>query len=76
MKRNLKKIYKKIDYAEYGGAQLLGINGVCIIGHGRSSPNAVKNAVGLARDFVQNKVQEKIQDGIANISHTVRKAEV
>ena len=76
MKRHLKKIFKKIDYAEYGGAQLLGINGVCIIGHGRSNPNAVKNAVGLAKDFVQNKVQEKIQNGIANISHTIGKIEV
>ena len=76
MKRHLKKIFKKIDYAEYGGAQLLGINGVCIIGHGRSTPNAVMNAVGLARDFVQNKVQEKIQKGIANIPHTIGKAEV
>jgi glycerol-3-phosphate acyltransferase PlsX len=76
MKRNLKKIYKKIDYAEYGGAQLLGINGVCIIGHGRSNSNAVKNAVGLARDFVQNKVQEKIQNGIASISYATGKAGV
>ncbi len=75
MKRHLKKIFKKIDYAEYGGAQLLGVNGVCIIGHGRSSPHAVKNAVGLATDFVQNKVQEKIQEGITNISHTIKKAE-
>jgi len=76
MKRNLKKLYKKIDYSEYGGAQLLGINGVCIIGHGRSSSNAVKNAVGLAKDFVVNKVQEKIQNGIANISYTLGKTEV
>ena len=76
MKRHLKKIFKKIDYAEYGGAQLLGINGVCIIGHGRSTPNAVKNAVGLAKDFVQNKVQEKIQNGIAKIPHTIGKIEV
>jgi glycerol-3-phosphate acyltransferase PlsX len=76
MKRHLKKIFKKIDYSEYGGAQLLGINGVCIIGHGRSSPNAVKNAVGLAKDFVQNKVQEKIQKGIAKIPHAIGKVEI
>lgn len=69
MKRNLKKIYKKVDYTEYGGAQLLGINGVCIIGHGRSNSNAVKNAVSLAKDFVGSKVQEKIQNEIANLSH-------
>jgi glycerol-3-phosphate acyltransferase PlsX len=61
MKRHLKKVYKKIDYSEYGGAQLLGVNGVCIIGHGRSNPTAVRNAVGLAREFVANRVQEKIQ---------------
>jgi glycerol-3-phosphate acyltransferase PlsX len=75
MKRNLKRIYKKIDYTEYGGAQLLGINGVCIIGHGRSNSNAVKNAVGLAKDFVVNKVQEKIQNEIAELSHKLRQAE-
>jgi glycerol-3-phosphate acyltransferase PlsX len=61
MKRNIKKIYKKIDYSEYGGAHLLGLNGVCIVGHGRSNPQAVKNAVRLARDFVVQRVQEKIQ---------------
>ncbi len=61
MKRHLKKLYKKIDYSEYGGAQLLGVNGVCIIGHGRSNPTAVRNAIGLARQFVATRVQERIQ---------------
>lgn len=64
MKRNLKKLYKKVDYSEYGGAHLLGLNGACIIGHGHSNPNAVKNAVKLAKDFVVGKVQEKIQKEI------------
>ncbi len=45
------KIKKKLDYSEYGGAPLLGVNGVVIIGHGRSSAKAVKNAVRLANDF-------------------------
>jgi len=76
MKRNLKKIYKKFDYAEYGGAQLLGINGVCIIGHGRSNPTAVKNAVRLAKDFVTNRVQEKIQSEIARLTHPLVPVEV
>jgi len=75
MKRNLRKLYKKVDYTEYGGAQLLGINGVCIIGHGRSNPNAVKNAIGLAKDFVVNKVQEKIQNEIANLPHILGEVE-
>lgn len=61
MKRHLKKIYKRVDSSEYGGAQLLGLNGVCIIGHGRSNPVAVRNAVVRAREFVVNRVQERIQ---------------
>jgi glycerol-3-phosphate acyltransferase PlsX len=68
MKRHLKKIYKKVDYSEYGGAQLLGINGVCIIGHGRSNVVAVKNAVKMAKDFVKNRVQDKIQSEISLLS--------
>ncbi|MGD8537454.1 MAG: phosphate acyltransferase PlsX [Candidatus Aminicenantes bacterium] len=68
MKRHLKKLYKRVDYSEYGGAQLLGINGVCIIGHGRSNVVAVKNAVKLAKDFVKNHVQDKIQAEIALLS--------
>jgi glycerol-3-phosphate acyltransferase PlsX len=75
MKRNLKKIYKKVDYTEYGGAQLLGVNGVCIIGHGRSNSNAVKNAIGLAKDFVLNKVQDKIQNDIAELTHKLGQVE-
>jgi glycerol-3-phosphate acyltransferase PlsX len=65
MKRHLKKLYKQVDYSEYGGAQLLGLNGVCIIGHGRSKATAVRNAVRLARDFVANRVQDRIREEIA-----------
>jgi glycerol-3-phosphate acyltransferase PlsX len=65
MKRNLKKVYKKLDYSETGGALLLGLQGVCIIGHGRSNPNAVRNAVRLGRDFVANRVQDRIRAELA-----------
>ncbi|NIM91201.1 MAG: phosphate acyltransferase PlsX [Candidatus Aminicenantes bacterium] len=67
MKRNLKKMYRKVDYSEYGGALLLGLNGVCIIGHGRSNVNAVKHAVRLAKDFVLSKAQDKIQHEMARV---------
>jgi glycerol-3-phosphate acyltransferase PlsX len=67
MKRNLKKMYRKVDYSEYGGALLLGLNGVCIIGHGRSNANAVKHAVRLAKDFVASRVQDKIQHEMARV---------
>lgn len=48
------------DYAEYGGAPLLGVNGVCIIGHGSSSPRAIANAIRVAGEFVQHQVNEHI----------------
>lgn len=69
MKRHLKRIYRKIDYSEYGGAQLLGVDGVCVIGHGRSSPVAVRSAIGRAREIVENRVQEKIQAELLRYVH-------
>jgi len=72
MKRHLKKIYKKVDYSEYGGAQLLGVDGVCIIGHGRSNPAAVRSAILRAREFVANRVQEKIQAEILSYEHALK----
>jgi phosphate acyltransferase len=72
MKRHLKKIYKKVDYSEYGGAQLLGVDGVCIIGHGRSNPAAVRNAVARAKEFVGNGVQAKMQAEILRYEHVLK----
>jgi glycerol-3-phosphate acyltransferase PlsX len=70
MKRNIKKIYRRLDYTEYGGALLLGLQGICIVGHGRSNPNAVRNAVRLARDFVANRVQDRIRIEIGRAHQT------
>jgi len=53
-------IRKKIDYTEYGGAPLLGVNGIVIIGHGRSNAKAIKNALRVAQEEVKIKVNEKI----------------
>ena len=52
---------KSIDYAEYGGAPLLGINGCVIISHGKSNSKAIKNAIFQAIKFVENDVNEKIK---------------
>jgi glycerol-3-phosphate acyltransferase PlsX len=57
----LKKFKRRIDYAEYGGAPLLGIKGVCIIGHGKSSAFAIKNAIRVASEFVAHRVNEHIE---------------
>jgi len=56
-RRSLKKFNKKFDYAEYGGAPILGINGVGIVCHGDSSARAIKNAVKMASNYVKNNVQ-------------------
>ncbi|MDH4227409.1 MAG: phosphate acyltransferase PlsX [Deltaproteobacteria bacterium] len=59
-----KKLKKKIDYAEYGGAPLLGIDGVCFISHGASNAKAIKNAILKAREFVDGKVNEHLTEEI------------
>ena len=61
---SLKRFKKEIDYAEYGGALLLGVNGVVIIGHGRSSIKAIKNAIRVAKEEVERQVNSKILEAI------------
>ena len=51
----------RVDYSEYGGAPLLGLKGVCIICHGRSNPNAIKNAIRVAMEFSKGHVNETIE---------------
>lgn len=57
-----KAIKRKADYAEYGGSPLIGVNGTCIICHGRSNPKAIKNAIRVAREFVDHNVDRHIID--------------
>jgi glycerol-3-phosphate acyltransferase PlsX len=65
MRRSLRRFKRRLDYAEYGGAPLFGVDGVCIIGHGRSSPNAIRNAIRVAGECVTKRVIDHIRDGIA-----------
>jgi len=53
---------KRVDYAEYGGAPLLGLKGVCIICHGRSDSNAIKNAIRVAADFASSYMNQRIEE--------------
>lgn len=64
LRSSFRQFKKKVDYAEYGGAPLLGVDGVVIIGHGRSSANAIKNAIRVAKEEVERKVNEKIVEAI------------
>jgi glycerol-3-phosphate acyltransferase PlsX len=61
---SLKRLKKDLDYAEYGGAPLLGINGEVIIGHGRSNMRAIKNAIRVAKEEVERDFTNKIIDAI------------
>ncbi|MCD4748721.1 MAG: phosphate acyltransferase PlsX [Thermoanaerobaculales bacterium] len=62
--RNLKR---KVDYSEYGGAPLLGINGACLVAHGRSTPVAIRNAVRFAADYSASGVVGRIGDKIQEV---------
>ncbi|MCZ6596677.1 MAG: phosphate acyltransferase PlsX [Planctomycetota bacterium] len=61
----LANVRRNIDYAEYGGALLLGVNGVVVIGHGRSDESAVANAIGLACRAIDSNVNQHIVLGVA-----------
>jgi glycerol-3-phosphate acyltransferase PlsX len=52
---------RRVDYSEYGGAPLLGVKGVCIICHGRSNANAIKNAIRVAAEFASGKINNRIE---------------
>lgn len=60
-----KGLKKTIDYTEYGGAPLLGVRGVCVIGHGRSNANAVKNAIRVAAGLARARSNEKIEQELS-----------
>jgi glycerol-3-phosphate acyltransferase PlsX len=64
LRPSFKRFKKELDYAEYGGAPLLGVNGVVIIGHGRSSVKAIKNAIRVAKEEVERKFNEHILEAI------------
>jgi phosphate acyltransferase len=63
----LKDVHKKIDYAEYGGAPLLGVNGVCIVCHGKSNPKAIFNAIRVAAELVQKGTNQAIRQELSRL---------
>lgn len=65
LKPSLMRFKKELDYAEYGGAPLLGVNGVVIIGHGRSNARAIKNAIRVAKEEIERKFNEKILEALS-----------
>lgn len=64
----MKRIYKKYDYNEYGGAPLLGVNGSALICHGASESRTIKNAVLAAKKYYTKKINEKIIEYLSKTS--------
>ena len=62
---------KRLDYSEYGGAPLLGIKGVCIVSHGSSNANAIKNAIRVAMEYANSKLNHTIEERIAGASRNL-----
>jgi len=67
-KRAFDDFRKRTDYSETGGAPLLGIRGITVIGHGRSNPNAIKNAIRVANELCRLRVNEKIEQELSAAS--------
>ena len=68
IKNTLKDLLKGFDYQEHGGVPLLGVNGVCIIGHGSSTPKAMKNMILRAFDMHNKNLIEKIEKSLKEYS--------
>ena len=66
--RAFRRFRRRVDYSEYGGAPLLGVNGLCIVGHGRSSAKAVRNAVAMAHRFAEQGFIRRLEHGIAAVA--------
>jgi glycerol-3-phosphate acyltransferase PlsX len=64
-RRAFRRFRRRVDYSEYGGAPLLGVAGLTIVGHGRSSAKAVRNAIAMAYRFATNDVVQRIEREIA-----------
>ncbi len=65
-----KAIRKKVNYEEYGGSPLLGVNGICIIAHGASTPLAIKNALRVATESIEEQVNPHIVEEISRYNET------
>jgi glycerol-3-phosphate acyltransferase PlsX len=61
-------MFLKLDYAEYGGAPLLGVDGAVIIAHGSSSPKAIKNAIFVASRYARERITQHIQTELQGLS--------
>ncbi len=67
MMKVFKELKKKVDYAEYGGAPLLGVNGLCLVTHGNSTSKEIKNGIKTAVEFIKKGVNKDIVNGLKKV---------
>jgi glycerol-3-phosphate acyltransferase PlsX len=67
-RRAFRRFRRRVDYSEYGGAPLLGVAGLAVVGHGRSSPKAVRNAIAMAYRFATSDFIHRVEQEIAGAS--------
>ena len=65
----LKKLGKRLDVSEYGGAPLLGVNGCCVISHGSSDAKTICSAIGAANDYVESNVLGHIKTALETMQN-------
>ncbi len=75
-KGTLKKALKDLDYQEHGGVPLLGVNGISIIGHGSSTPKAIKNMVFRAYDMYKKNLNQKIENSLKEYLNIIDEKEI
>ncbi|HEY9856003.1 MAG TPA: phosphate acyltransferase PlsX [Stenomitos sp.] len=68
LRSTFRRFKRRLDYAEYGGALLLGVNGVCVISHGSSKAHAIVNAIRVSKEAILAKTLERIAEPIAALS--------
>lgn len=64
MRPALKRFKQRFDYSEYGGALLLGLDGIGVIAHGRSNPTAIKNAIRVSYDYARTRVAMRVREEV------------
>jgi glycerol-3-phosphate acyltransferase PlsX len=74
-RNSLSQAYRRLDYAEYGGAPLIGLDGVAIVAHGGSNARAIKNAIRAARSAVDHEVNRHIAEALSTLNGTAAKKE-
>lgn len=67
---DLGRLYQRLDYSTYGGAPLLGVNGVVVIAHGGSPPQAIRNGIGVAARSVESRMVEHIAARLGELAET------